>query len=82
MFLSAFLSKHQNKEVQFDTDSFPIIIDTGASSGFTFCKKDFLFLSKYQGSVKGLGRLAIQGKGTVTYKIKNEIHYVYSISSG
>lgn len=46
-------------------------MDTGASSGFTFCKKDFVTLNPFTSQVSGLGKLSIKGKGTSSYKINN-----------
>ena len=57
--------------ITFDSDSQPLILDTGASCGFTYNRKDFIKYQSYKGNVTGLGTLSIQGMGTVSYKIRN-----------
>ena len=70
--LCAFISEDKNVECTFDTDSFRIIVDTGASAAFTFCKQDFISFTPLESKVKGLATLSIQGVGTVQYKVKND----------
>lgn len=70
--LCAFISQDRNVECPFDTDSFLIIVDTGASAAFTFCKQDFITFTPLMDKVKGLATLKIAGEGTVQYKVKND----------
>lgn len=70
--LCAFISQDQNIECNFDTDSFRIVVDTGASAAFTFCKQDFISFTPLSDKVKGLATLQIAGVGTVQYKVKND----------
>ena len=67
--LHAFISKGMKAIVDFDTDSLKIILDSGASAGFTHCLDDFISFRKYTGQVKGLGSMKIKGIGTVKYTI-------------
>lgn len=59
-------------EISFDTDTLRIIIDTGASSAFTFCKQDFISFTPLYETVNGLGSLEIEGIGTVRYIVKDD----------
>jgi len=70
--LCAFVGSSTNDSYSFDTDSLELIIDTGASAAFTFCKQDFIEFQPLTDSVKGLATLKIQGVGTVQYNIKND----------
>lgn len=70
--LCAFISEDRNVECSFDTDSFRIVIDTGASAAFTFCKQDFITFTPLNDKVKGLATLKIAGVGTVQYRVKND----------
>lgn len=70
--LCAFISEDRNIECTFDTDSFRIIVDTGASAAFTFCKQDFISFTPLADKVKGLATLKIAGVGTVQYRVKND----------
>ena len=53
----------------FDTDSSPILADTGASFSYTFDKNDFISYKPYNGVVSGLGDAKIIGIGTVQWRI-------------
>ena len=70
--LCAFTSNNSNSIFRFDTDSFAIIVDTGASAAFTHCLQDFSSFTPYTSKVAGLGTLNIKGIGTVEYPIIND----------
>ena len=65
----AFQTANRVENATFDTDSVSIILDSGASAGFTHCLQDFVSFSPLSSTVRGLGRLEIKGIGTVKYKI-------------
>lgn len=70
--LCAFISEDRNIECAFDTDSFHIIVDTGASAAFTLCKQDIISFTPMNKKVKGLATLQVAGVGTVQYRVKND----------
>lgn len=72
LYLCTHSEESDDNNIIFDTDSVPLILDTGASSGFTYDKKDFIKLQPFSGNVSGLGQLDIKGIGTVTYNIVND----------
>ena len=49
----------------FDTDSKPILVDTGASFSFSPCRDDFINYTVCNSEVSGLGTMKIIGKGTI-----------------
>ena len=53
----------------FDTDSKPILVDTGASISFSPCRDDFINYTKCESEVSGLGNMKIIGKGTLHWPI-------------
>ena len=55
--------------VNFDTDSSPIIVDSGASAAFSHCLQDFTEFKPITSYVRGLGTLTIKGIGTVQYNV-------------
>ena len=68
----AYIGDNNPQSISFDTDTLRIIIDTGASSAFTFCKQDFITFTPYNEKVNGLGTLEIEGIGTVRYVVKDD----------
>lgn len=68
-YFSAFTSATKSWKVTFDTDSFYIICDTGASVAFTFCMNDFISFKEIDEKVEGLGTLKIKGVGSIQYNI-------------
>ena len=46
--------KHRDCTIQFDTDSQPIILDTGASATISYNKTDFITLHEHKGEITGL----------------------------
>lgn len=70
--LCAFISAPNNNNASFDSDSVKIILDTGASAGFTHCLGDFISFRSIKGEVSGLGKHQIHGIGTVKYDITND----------
>ena len=53
----------------FDTDSKPILVDTGASFSFSPCRDDFINYTVCNSEVSGLGTMKIIGKGTIHWPI-------------
>ena len=68
----AFIGDNNPQSISFDTDTLRIIIDTGASAAFTFCKQDFITFTPYNENVNGLGTLEIEGIGTVCYAVRDD----------
>ena len=70
----AYPSIHDNDEKEeyfssFDTDSKPILVDTGASFSLSPCRDDFINYKKCESEVSGLGKVKIIGKGTLHWPI-------------
>ena len=64
-FFCAFTSENSSNTIAFDTNSFAIVLDTGATSAFTHCMNDFTSFTPFVSRVEGLGSLSIQGIGTI-----------------
>ena len=58
-----------NDFLTFDSDSFPIIMDTGASCAMSMDKNDFIELTPHSSTISGLGDLDVQGRGTIKWNI-------------
>lgn len=58
-----------NDFLTFDSDSFPIIMDTGASCAMSMDKNDFIELTPHSCTISGLGNLDVQGRGTIKWNI-------------
>ena len=70
-YLCTNLNQQTTQNITFDSDANPLILDTGASCGFTHSKKDFITYKSLKGQIKGLGTLKIKGMGTVSYRLQN-----------
>lgn len=78
--LCAFISGAKSNTACFDTDSVTVILDTGASAGFTHCLSDFISFREISGEVNGLGAHKIKGIGTVKYFITTDKGTRHSIT--
>jgi hypothetical protein len=64
--LKAYVGIHEHHDhVKFDSDSFPIVMDTGASCAISMDIKDFIEIDKHETTINGLGSLKVEGKGKV-----------------
>ena len=61
-----------NDFLTFDSDSFPIIMDTGAFYTMTMNKEDFIDLTPHNSTISGLGDFDVKGRGTVKWTILND----------
>ena len=71
--LCAFEASAPSKILRFNTDSVQLIIDTGASAGFSPCLNDFISFKPITGQVHGHGSMQIKGIGTLKYNILDDI---------
>ena len=86
-FKCAFSTTTSTSAFPFDSDSVAIIVDTGASAAFTYCLDDFISFTPIRANVNGLGRMTINGVGTIRYQIVTdkgttetlEIHGAYYV---
>ena len=61
------------KTLIFDTDSYPILVDSGTSHCMTFCKDDFIDTPVItQWCIHGLGIALALMKGTVQYSFQDD----------
>ena len=58
--------------VKFYSDSFPIVMDTGASCAISIKINDFIELDKHEDTIHGLRALRGEGKGTLRWTILND----------
>ena len=72
--LFAFASGLGHKCVQFDTDSVPIVVDTGASESISMHRDDFVHYEPVKNvNVRGIASgLQVQGVGTIRWVVKND----------
>ena len=70
--MCAFITNASACTTSFDTDSVPLILDTGATAVFTFCMQDFITFKVLNSKVSGLGTLKILDIGTIQYKIMTD----------
>ena len=70
--LKAYVGIHEyHDHFKFDSDSFPIVMDTGASCAISMDIEDFIVIDKQETTINGLGALKVEGKGTVWWSIIN-----------
>ena len=71
--LCAFEASAPDKILRLNTDSVQLIIDTGASAGFSQCLNDSISFKPITGQVHGLGSMKIRGIGTLKYNILDDM---------
>ena len=55
--------------IKFDSDSFPIVMDTVSSCAISMDRNDFIELDKHDVTISGLGALQVKGKWTLQWSI-------------
>ena len=73
MALSSCYANVVTNHMVFDTDSYPILVDSGASHCMTNCKDDFVdtpLVTKHH--IQGLGNATALMMGTVRYSFQND----------
>ena len=71
--LKSYLSLNQYHEhTKFDSDSFPIVLDTEASCVMSIDINDIIKLDRYKDDVSGLGAIRVEGKGNIQWPILND----------
>ena len=78
-YLDSHISKTTLHDVAFDSNSIPLIVDTGATGAFSNKKSDFIKFNPLQGEVRGLGTLQIKGTGTVRYRVQTIYNKIITI---
>ena len=70
-YIRAYVSRNDNGNEElfssFDTDSKPILVDTGASFSFSLCRDDFVDYYQCESKFSGLGTMNIIGKGKINW---------------
>ena len=62
--LKSYLSLNQyHGHTKFDSDSFPLVMETGASCAISMDIYDFIELDKHEDTISGLGALWVEGMG-------------------
>ena len=71
--LKAYIGIHKyHDHFKFDSDSFPIVMDTGASCAISMDIEDFIELDEHDTTINGLGALQVKGKGTLRWSMLND----------
>ena len=69
----AYIGIHEHHDhIKFDSDSFPIGMDTDTLCTISMDIKFFIEIDKHKTTINGLGALKVEGKGTVRWPILND----------
>jgi hypothetical protein len=78
LFTAAFLAEHDNTTSSpcvmgpWDSDSFPIVLDSGTSKSITPVFSDFMDPRPFQSRLQGVGRGEITHVGRVSYTVLDD----------